>query len=436
MRPSLWHCCVLTGLLAVAAAVQPQSAAAQAVPMNLAPGTVHPQTNNSTTVTGVRVGVHGNATRIVLDVSSPTKFGFQSAATGNAVFVDLPGARWTAPGFGAPHNRGLLTDFRFGAAPDGGGQLSLLTTQPVKIQRKFLLPPSGKRGYRIVFDLVAAANPDNRFQSASAAPTPNEQTLLATSPMQSERGRSAGSPIGSQPTEIAQVQFPRRAPTPQGAPTGAMQAQSPFPPAQQRPPQHQQMAPTLSPFYVKGGLGIGFASGGRNEGAGNDNTTEFDTGFQMTGAVGIDLRNSFRVEGEMLYSSNEAKSIIGTAAGTALNTGTIQGDVASLSFMANVAYDIPNQTRLTPFVFGGAGISGIFLNQIEAGNAQIYDDVDWVLSLQAGVGVNMAVDERLSLEAMYRYFEASNPEFNDSAGNPFESEFSSHYLSVGARYKF
>ena len=196
------------------------------------------------------------------------------------------------------------------------------------------------------------------------------------------------------------------------------------------------MAMSLTPFYAKGSVGLGFVPGGRNEGAGNDNTTEFETGGYLAGVLGVDLRNGFRAEGEMLYSNNEAKSIVGTAAGTALNTGNVEGEVSMLSFMANLAYDIPNQTRLTPFVFGGAGITGLFLNQIETNNSEVYDDVDWVFALQGGAGVNFAIDEQLSIEALYRYLETENPEFNDGAGNPFKSDFSAHYLTVGARYQF
>ncbi|MDA0239343.1 MAG: outer membrane beta-barrel protein [Proteobacteria bacterium] len=189
-------------------------------------------------------------------------------------------------------------------------------------------------------------------------------------------------------------------------------------------------------LYSRGGGGASFASRSDNIGTANVNNIEWDTGYAVYGAVGIDLRNSFRIEAEGSYNSNAAKSISGTANGIGVTTGNIEGDIAALTFMANVAYDMTNETRLTPFIFGGAGIAGIFANSISAGGAAVADDFDWVFALQGGAGVAFDVNERISLEALYKYFETTDPEFADGSGNPFTSEYATHSVLFGARYKF
>ena len=46
------------------------------------------------TVTALRVGVHPDKTRIVLDVSNQTDLGYEVSADGRAVFIDLPSTEW------------------------------------------------------------------------------------------------------------------------------------------------------------------------------------------------------------------------------------------------------------------------------------------------------------------------------------------------------
>ena len=173
-----------------------------------------------------------------------------------------------------------------------------------------------------------------------------------------------------------------------------------------------------------------------NEGAGNNNSTEYEAGFVFNGAIGMDLNNGFRLEAEATYAINDLKTVNGTVNAVVVNTGSVGGDVTSLAFMANVAFDLPNDSRFTPYIFGGAGLTGIFLNEVQALGAITADDSDWVFALQGGVGFTVEIDQRLSLEGMYKYFEANQPEFNDSSGNPFASEYASHQLMLGARYKF
>ena len=173
-----------------------------------------------------------------------------------------------------------------------------------------------------------------------------------------------------------------------------------------------------------------------NEGADNNYDAEFQPGFLLGGAIGTKLDNGFRIEGEITYTDATLKQVSGTAAGTSYNTEVVGGDMSTISFMGNAAYDFPNNSRLTPFLMGGVGIAGLFLNEFKATETAIADDMDWVFALQLGGGVTFALDDRTKIELGYRYFETQDPEFSDANGTPFESVYASHNFLVGVVVDF
>ena len=103
--------------------------------------------------------------------------------------------------------------------------------------------------------------------------------------------------------------------------------------------------------------------------------------------------------------------------------------------MSSVAYDFPAQNRFTPFVMAGAGLVGMFMNDIKADGTVISDSSDYVFGMQLGAGASLPIDNVITLEAAYRYMETQDPEFGDQRGLPFITEFSSHSFVVGVRLK-
>lgn len=401
----------------------------------------------SPSVTNVRIGVHPDKTRIVLDVTAPIDFNLQTASGGDGIMVDLPSVGWLAPRFTARHARGLIADLSFNGSAERGGRLNVFSTQPVRVTRPLLLGPSGRHGHRVVIDLYPAAGLDRNGGFVTAGRSNALRQPVAASAAVMRR------PVMQQPAPRRAA--PRQPSEWQGGFETASNYRGVSQPrtqsAQMQPGPHGQQAPAstfpgsgaprqnffgIEGLYSRGGGGASFTTRSDNEGTGNLNNFEYDTGYAIYGAVGIDLNNSFRIEVEGSYSSNSLKSISGIANSTGFTTGNIEGDVSSLSFMSNVAYDMVNETRLTPFIFGGAGLAGIFANGITAGGVAIADDIDWVFALQGGAGVSFDINERMSLEALYKYFETTDPEFADGNGNPFTSEYASHSLLFGARYKF
>ena len=111
------------------------------------------------TVTNVRVGKHTDKTRVVLDVSRPTDLRYGISVDGTAVFIDLPGAEWTASPFEPRHSKGKVLEFRYSPASNGG-RFNILTDGPVSIKKPYFVKPEGRRGHRIVIDIVPSNDPD------------------------------------------------------------------------------------------------------------------------------------------------------------------------------------------------------------------------------------------------------------------------------------
>ncbi|MDP6173473.1 MAG: AMIN domain-containing protein, partial [Rhodospirillales bacterium] len=119
-------------------------------------------------ISDLRVGLHPDKTRVVLDLSQPVGYTHQVSQDGTAVFIDLAEVKWRARPATARHHKGLVTEFKFAPTGKRGGRLSILAASPVSQAKSFLIPPSGKRGYRLVLDLVArkSAKPVNAFRPA------------------------------------------------------------------------------------------------------------------------------------------------------------------------------------------------------------------------------------------------------------------------------
>ena len=106
------------------------------------------------TVTGVRIGVHPDRTRVVLDISEPVTSTIFALADPYRVIVDLPEMTWKASSSSFAARGGFIAGLRFGLFKPGKSRLVLDASGPVKVSRSFIVPPGNGRGYRFVVDLV------------------------------------------------------------------------------------------------------------------------------------------------------------------------------------------------------------------------------------------------------------------------------------------
>lgn len=181
----------------------------------------------------------------------------------------------------------------------------------------------------------------------------------------------------------------------------------------------------------------------------NGNPIDFSsiakTGYNYRAAVGVYRAPQVRVEGEIGYrrASLDKLSVnndggLGAAAGTAPLTGSVSasGHTTAISAMLNAYYDYDTGSAWRPYIDAGIGAARLSMKNVAAGGVPVVNAFDTVFAYQLGFGIGYEVTKSLTLALEYRYFTTLDPTFRDAAGNSFNSEFTSHNLSFGIRYRF
>lgn len=199
-------------------------------------------------------------------------------------------------------------------------------------------------------------------------------------------------------------------------------------------------------WYASGQAGAAWQEESSTHGAMNFQS-ETDPGFALLGAVGRNLGNGFRLEGELGYRQIDLDRLsisndggAGAAAGVgSVNgiTGNVSGGNHVLSFMGNGFYDfdLPN-TKLKPYIGGGIGFARVEANDVRANNVSLVNDSDVVFAYQLGGGVSYPLTAQTDAFVDYRYFATEDPSFTASNGGIVKSDLETHNVSVGLRYKF
>ena len=112
------------------------------------------QDNTPVWVTNVRAGNHSFGTRVVLDVSAPTNHKLSVFDQGLSLAIWLPEIIWDTRIFNFLRQGTLIESFKYTPAGARGGILILRGTVPLTVLKEFIVPISGGRGHRLVFDLA------------------------------------------------------------------------------------------------------------------------------------------------------------------------------------------------------------------------------------------------------------------------------------------
>jgi len=153
------------------------------------------------------------------------------------------------------------------------------------------------------------------------------------------------------------------------------------------------------------------------------------TGVGVGVTFGQSFQN-FRVEGELTYRSNDTDKLSDPS-----GTISITGDTSSFSFMANGYYDIKTTSSIYPYFGLGIGISQVSIDASFAG-VKLLDDSATVFAYQFIAGVGIPVSPKTTIDINYKYFATADPSFSTTGGTSVESEYKTHNLMVGLRYKF
>lgn len=134
-------------------------------------------------VSDIRVGVHPNKTRFVLDLSEAIEYRVFTLANPFRVVIDLPEISWRIKSRTLPHKAGLIDGLRFGAFRAGISRVVLDLKGPIRVKSSFIIPPAGAKPHRFVLDLVAT-EPDAFITGLRAPP----KFILARKPAAEEGG--------------------------------------------------------------------------------------------------------------------------------------------------------------------------------------------------------------------------------------------------------
>lgn len=169
--------------------------------------------------------------------------------------------------------------------------------------------------------------------------------------------------------------------------------------------------------------------------------TQFDPGINVGGTAGYDF-GYVRVEGELSYKRGQINSVGEQTYGVHyVNT---DGNVGAFAAMMNAFFDIHNDSPVTPYLGGGMGVASVNLSSTKgvdansgALNYHIFnDDNGAAFAYQVGGGVELGLNQHLSLDVGYRYFGTSTVSLRNSWPNSTEFKLASHNAAVGLRIKF
>ena len=174
--------------------------------------------------------------------------------------------------------------------------------------------------------------------------------------------------------------------------------------------------------YLSGNIGFGIRPDAKLSGAPVD--LDNDPAFVINGAIGMEVQPSLRVEGEIGLHNNTAD----------LLPFSNEFTFSMVSFMGNAYFDIPLPSPIKPYLGAGLGL-GIAGVEEEVGGFTSTDS-DLVLAGQLMVGLGYEISPKATLTFGYRYFTTTDPEFNVGFAGNFETEYSSHDVLFGARFRF
>lgn len=188
-----------------------------------------------------------------------------------------------------------------------------------------------------------------------------------------------------------------------------------------------------SGMYAGANIGASLLSDLTSTNAFGSTETNTNTGLAVTGVVGYQFPSlPVRAELELGYTRNSVNQE--KVDGISVDAN---GHASAWSGLVNVLYDIPTGTRFSPYIGAGAGVSRITAD-VSTDSLLLTDvnDSATVFTYQGKAGVAYALTDSLSLDVGYTYRKSQDPEFVDSAGIDFKSEYQTHLLTAGLRYRF
>ncbi|HEX5773656.1 MAG TPA: outer membrane beta-barrel protein [Geomobilimonas sp.] len=160
---------------------------------------------------------------------------------------------------------------------------------------------------------------------------------------------------------------------------------------------------------------------------GTRDNQSYDTGYVLTAFGGYAFDSGLRLEGELAYREAELDRVTGFYG--------YNDSLWAFSGMANLFFDLRNNTNVTPYLGGGIGFATVsFDNGYDYyyyNNYYDYSEEETVFAYQVGGGLCIDLSRNVALDIGYRYFGTEDIQFDFK-----EMELESHNVTVGVKFKF
>ncbi|MCR9123121.1 MAG: outer membrane beta-barrel protein [Phyllobacteriaceae bacterium] len=166
-------------------------------------------------------------------------------------------------------------------------------------------------------------------------------------------------------------------------------------------------------------------------------------GYEFGWGSNVSLRGE--LEGGLISTEIDSHTLVAIA--TTLDGPAAFGTTEIVYGMVNAAVDYDFGNGFKPFLSGGIGLAEVnFKNHgvalaapvgpLGPGNVTAMNDRDSGLAWQIGAGIGYEVDEKVTLEAGYRYFQVNDISLAAVDGTVTNVPIKQHQVMLGVRYGF
>lgn len=172
---------------------------------------------------------------------------------------------------------------------------------------------------------------------------------------------------------------------------------------------------------------------------------DLDEGYTIGGFFGYQFATiPMRVETELSYFRNELDdyNYSATYADGSHYTGSrhrVDAALETTPFLVNAYVDFRNPSRVTPYLTAGVGFAHICFDTGDYDD----DESDTVFAWQVGAGAAFQINNHLSVDVKYRYFNTEDMSYNNHYRDGswyqnvhFDGNYASHSILAGVRYNF
>lgn len=179
----------------------------------------------------------------------------------------------------------------------------------------------------------------------------------------------------------------------------------------------------------------------------------FDQGRLFGAVIGTEVDENWRLEGELSLQQSDFRndflySLFSNGNYIPGFKSKYEGEISSISLLANIWYDFDRSDKISPYIGAGAGIGYVsarqlfhtFGNSANGNDFTVLDDSDTGFAFQLGGGVRTMIAQNTWLDFGYRFRGITGLElfYEGQAAIPGGNTFNlfTHTFQIGLTYKF